>query len=663
MATPPHTRDGERHLACRVVLLVDGRARPPEQSRTAATRVALPVWLRRCSGQERAWTHASDDCDNSNHRWWLNPYTFTFREGGQMLAHGTSREDAFFRTLRLGLQRHGREMSLKDMQWMVELDDNGVWLELGHSPHCPRLSQGRYKDAIARYCPAGSVPGRLVYLRDALQHSAQQQASKFARGAAAATATAQRHVDEHVSGYGLGVGKVSERKAGAVATSMRRTPAQATKLAVPDAPAYPRAQTATLRNIQVFEPKRYDAERTARKRGCVTHPAAMRDRLDELLDTVPEENVIAERTLRAKLWMHARRGGRERYLGVASLLDVRGTHLVNAVYMREDIPNAYSRGGAVILVDFSFISAYHLEGLHLLSISNQVQERCVFCEMPEMLWRDTCRATPRTMLSLLKQWRAGQRGTPPRIALYLADNGMSEEVLGNIIVIPPTLHIVLGTEKPLLGALPAHVPRRDREDVLKQLRAVTHNDISSFSAEKLVANQTGAKIRAAMKAHRSLFRGTAATGMIRATFAVASELNKALYSPCRVSRAAICSYALVLWTFIAHLTPDTLTTLYPHELVAHLSDVALLPAPSIWLSDDLGESLMRFVVQSLRGGSHDWTLHTGQVLEWWRATRRNESLPGGGLPAREAPPPYSLHLPPCMFLIVAGMLGVWETAN
>eukprot|EP00660_Eupelagonema_oceanica_P002258 gene2258-19920_t len=147
----------------------------------------------------------------------------------------------------------------------------------------------------------------------------------------------------------------------------------------------------------------------------------------------------------------------------------------------------------------------------------------------------------------------------------------------------------------------------------------------------------GARGAASGAGSEALFRDSNATGLIRCAWAIGSLLNAVVYSPSVTPRVAISSYALLLWTYVTHVAPGTLSTLYPHELVAHLGDLGDLPVPSIFLSDDRGEGLIRFVAQVLRGGSHDWTLYTGQVLEWWRGQQRVHALPGGGRPPRPVP--------------------------
>eukprot|EP00660_Eupelagonema_oceanica_P007908 gene7908-15761_t len=264
---------------------------------------------------------------------------------------------------------------------------------------------------------------------------------------------------------------------------------------------------------------------------------------------------------------------------------------------------------------------------------------------------------------MLREYEDGKRRTQPRLPQKLVEMGMSPAVLQMVSLITPVLHVILGTQRTLLGALPAHVPVEGRPQVLRVFRETTHNNITEFSAEKLTGNMSGAKVRRAVSAHTSMFTRVAATGTIKCAFDIASELNGALYSPSMATRDALATYALVLWTYVAHLAPGALSKLYAHELVCHIAEVADLPVPSIFLSDDRGEAAIRYVVQCLRGGSHDWKIHTGQVLEWWHAQNRDAVLPSGGRPVREPTPPKAVHLPPCMFALIAKHLGVWVEAG
>eukprot|EP00660_Eupelagonema_oceanica_P009047 gene9047-13334_t len=481
-------------------------------------------------------------------------HVFVLRDGGKMRAEGVSREDALFRTLRLGRMQQGRELAFKDLQWMVDHEENNVWPELGTSRNCSRLSKGRFKDALRRLCPAGAVPGRLVWDVDARQHSQQMQAAQYVRGAAAATTTAQTHVAALVGRMQLGTGKVGEKRAGAIATATRRTAADAFEMVVPGAPRYANPQRAKVRKLQVFQPYRWDPEHTEGKRACVYHPGAMRHRLQELIDAVPGERFDGATELAADMWAHADGASVENqtyivhlalvcerlwpngvsaaipYLVVranqsAGLLEVRGTHIINGVYCSDDRPNVYESRGVAITVRWRYCSADNLEGWHILCIWNQAPDRCIKCDLPDLQWGDSVRATPRTMLSLLREWEQGKRATPPRLAQYLIDQGMCADTLGEIALITPVLHIVLNVERPLIGALPQHVPAADRQEMLPVLRAATNNAIDTFSADKLTAGLTCAKVRNALASHRELFRDSNATGLIRCAWAIGSLLN------------------------------------------------------------------------------------------------------------------------------------------
>eukprot|EP00660_Eupelagonema_oceanica_P006672 gene6672-18942_t len=446
-----------------------------------------------------------------------------------------------------------------------------------------------------------------------------------------------------------------------------------------------------------FEHRRHDPAKTAQKRACASSPYALRDRLQELIDGIPLDRLdrLASSTcgeVVAKLWQHMDGIGEEsgtkvihaalvsdlwpsgvspaipylvvRSNEVAGLLSIRGEQLLHAVRVNDERRNCYTREGCdvSIMVRWEFQSVDNLEGFHLLAISNQVGDRCMLCDLPEPQWGDCIDGKPRTMMSMLRDYQEGHRRTPPRLAEYLAARGMAAE-LENVKFLAPQLHIILGTEKPLLGVLPSHVRTvHDREHVRSVLHSVTHNKYQDFSAETLVANMTGTKVRNAIAAHLDLFDGTGATGMIRPAYMVTAELNAVLYSPCTAPRAAVASYALVSWTYVAHLAPAALEKLYAHQHVAHLADLAELPVPPVWLSDDRGESLLRFVKQVVGTGNHDWELHTGHVLEWWRGCKRDGQVPGGGRPALRAKEPVALVLPPCMFILVAERIGVWQGA-
>ena len=105
---------------------------------------------------------------------------------------------------------------------------------------------------------------------------------------------------------------------------------------------------------------------------------------------------------------------------------------------------------------------------------------------------------------------------------------------------------------------------------------------------------------------------------------MAGGLHAQLYSRMLPDADALATYALVHFTFVANLAPQMLSTVFPHEMVAHIRQLGTIPVAPIFLSDERGEALLSFVKQVLRSGSNDWTLHTAQVLEWWRGRRRGE---------------------------------------